>query len=130
MAKKKIVKVVSNLLDKTGLKDVVTSSGKAMISNIKTTGAAEAYATALSLILDGKPKYTPIVGGANEGMFQFWWEGEELRKAQQRVLDITRHNPNAKMIVDYSGVVAPTLLRAVTPALVLGGLYLVLRSKK
>lgn len=90
-----------------------------------STGKAEGFASALALIFDGRPKYYKL----QDGRTVFQWEGDELRKAQRRVLTATKGNPNAEFIVDYLPVAMPSVLRGLAPVIILGGLYVMAKKR-
>lgn len=101
-------------------------SGSAPITKgIVTAGKNEAFANALQLVFEGKPRYFEM----QDGKTHFVWEGEELRKAQNRVKQFAKPNPNSTTAVHYGDVLAPVIGRALIVPASLVALYLFAKRK-
>jgi hypothetical protein len=105
--------------------DQLWNTGTSTVAGIKTTAQAEAYATALAALFDGRPDHY----ATQDGKVVYYWKGDELKRAQTRIKQIATSG-DGKTIVDLVPVVSPVILSGMAPVIAIAGIWLFLRNRK
>lgn len=90
------------------------------------TAESEAIARALELIFGARPEYAVM----EDGKTHYYWIGQNLITAQNRVKEMAKGNPDSTVSIDLAPLITPVVVSKAAPIVGAGILLKMLVGKK